>query len=257
MNKINSENISNPKNIENDEKNPKEITKDNKKEYAKDESNIILNPCHTSEKLEDNLDIFSQDNLTSNLKDYEKYCNEENKENEPKTFGNTEVEIKEEFKKTESTESDSQIDLKTNSSTELSLQENKNKNKNIIINTNIITISLYKQKIQNIIQKTPDYLFKTKKKMSKESFYEILRAHSLGGFIEKIEFVLKEENSEDKAKINDETVKNNLNDNSSDTSYSATQYYYNSDVNEIIEVKNNIFENSTLVESLNDFTLPY
>ena len=261
MKKINSENVLNLKNIENGENTPKEDQKANKKEDAKEESNIILTPSHTSEEPEYNFDLYPQDDLNSNLyNDFENFCNDkrevcdgEGKE-EPKTCEN--IKTKEEIKTTESTvstENDSQMDLKTNSFQELFLKENKSPKKKKKINTNIITISLYIQRIQKIIQIKPDIFFQQKKKMTKENFYSILKVNNLDGYIEKIEFSLKEENSEDKDKTNNE-IENVLNNDSSDTSIRQDFDYL--DISEAIMqdmAHENYYENSNLFESLTHF----
>ena len=67
MKKTNSENLSNPKSIKNDEKTPQ---KENTKRNTKDESNIYLTPINISEEQEDNLDSYLKEDSNSNL------CNE-------------------------------------------------------------------------------------------------------------------------------------------------------------------------------------
>ena len=251
MNKINSENLTSQKSIENGENTPK----DYKKGDIKNESNI-------SEELEDNLVPYPEDDSNSILYNeidnfcdgLKKDCDDKRKE-EPKTHEN--IEIKEEIKtkeSIESTESDSQMNLKINSSQELSLKKNKNTKKNKKINTNIITISLYRQRIQNIIQIKPDVFFQRKKKITKKEFYAILRVNNLDEYKEKIEFVLKEDNSEYKYKTSVETDENILDNDSTETSFRPD--FIDLDISEAIMesmTHENHYENSTLVESLAHF----
>ena len=157
MNKINLENLSNPKSIENDEKSPKEVQKENTKGNTKDESKIYLIPSNISEEKEDNLDSYLEEDSNSNLfNEIESLCDNKGEE-EPIVCENTD--IKKEVK-VESANNDLQQDIKANNSSKLSLKKKKKKNN---ANLNIITISLYKQRIEKIIKRKLDFLFQKKK----------------------------------------------------------------------------------------------
>ena len=81
MKKINSENLSNPKSIENDEKSPKEVQKENTKGNTKDESKIYLIPSSILEEKEDNLDSYLEEDSNSNLfNEIESLCDNKGEE---------------------------------------------------------------------------------------------------------------------------------------------------------------------------------
>ena len=81
MKKINSENLSNPKSIENDENTPKEVQKESTKGNTKDESKIYLIPNNISEEKEDNLDSYLEEDSNSNLfNEIESLCDNKGEE---------------------------------------------------------------------------------------------------------------------------------------------------------------------------------
>ena len=205
MKKLIPENLSNPKNIENDENTQKEVQEEIKKVDKKDESKISLTPSITSQKKEDILDSYPKEDSNLNLyNEFDNFCDNKRDE-EDKTCEITET--KEETK-IESTKNDFQQDVKTIFSPQISLKE-KNKSKDII------TISLYKQKIEKIIKIKSSFLFQKKKKYSKQHFYEILKVNNLEEYIVKIEIALKEEKAEYKDKAYDEADENSFNNDSS------------------------------------------
>jgi len=238
MKKTNSENLSNPKSIKNDEKTPQ---KENTKRNTKDESNIYLTPINISEEQEDNLDSYLKEDSNSNLcNEIESLCDNKGEE-EPKVCENTD--IKKEVK-VESANNDLQQDIKTNNSSKLSLKKKKKKNN---ANLNIINISLYKQRIEKIIKRKLDFLFQKKKKYTKDHFFEILKVNNLYEYIEKIEFILNEVKSEYKDNVYDETDENN-----DPPDIRFKQEFANKNINEIINENTTpkmCEEDSTLVES--------
>ena len=87
--------------------------------------------------------------------------------------------------------------------------------------------------------------------MTKKEFYAILRVNNLDEYIEKIEFALKEDNSEYKYKASVKIDENILDNDSQETSFRPDFNYL--DISEAIMgnvAPENHYENSTLVESL-------
>lgn len=257
MKKPNSENLSKAKSLENDEMTQKEDQKEDKKENkkenqkeeqkedqeesekrsTKEESKNFLISINGSQEQEDNLDIFPQKDSNSKLYDEIENFYDNQKHEEPKSFEETEIneKIKKESEKNDFQQEDTEIIT--------SKQESEN--------SVIITISLYKQKIQKIIHIKPKIFFKKKKKYMKKEFYELLKLNSLGKYIEKIEFALKEEESDSGGMISYEDDENFLNNNTSETSWE--EYLASLNINEIISEDNTSeisLERPSLVKSL-------
>ena len=241
MKKPNSENLSKAKSLENDEMAKKQDQKEDerddqregqkedqkeeesKKECSKEKSKNYLTSINGSQGQEDDLDIYPQKD--SNFKLYDEIENFYDNQNYEEFKSYEKTEIKEEDKK-ESVKNNFQHEETQIISQELSLEKKKSDN------NDVITISLYIQKIQKIINMKPYIFFNNKKKYKKNDFYKILKINGMGEYIEKIEFALKEERSESEGIVSDESDENLLDKNTPNTS--LTEYLASLNINEVI-----------------------
>ena len=165
MKKLNSENLSKSKSIENVEKSPKEVQKESKKVVNKAESKNFLTSRDVLQEQEDSsLDSYLKEASNSNI--YNEFENifDNNINEEPNPSENTE--IKEE-NKIKSSKNDFLQKKRKIIFPKLSLKGKKTKK-------NIITIDLYKQKLEKIIKINPNFLFKEKKEYTIKQFYKLL-----------------------------------------------------------------------------------
>ena len=238
MKKLNSENLSKSKSIENVEKSSKEVQKESKKVVNKAESKNFLTSRDVLQEQEDSsLDSYLKEASNSNI--YNEFENifDNNINEEPNPSENTE--IKEE-NKIKSSKNDFLQKKRKIIFPKLSLKGKKTKK-------NIITIDLYKQKLEKIIKINPNFLFKEKKEYTIKQFYKLLILNNKDKYIKEIKLALKKE----KFKDCDEADEKHLNNDSSDIFVSQDLPHIN--INEIINEKassETIHEDSSLVKSI-------